>query len=250
MSTQPRDGEPEVDWAWTNDESSWIPPEIDTEKPSPARMYDYALGGKDNFEVDRQAVGAIGELVPGFREVALANRGFLVRVVEALTALGVDQFIDLGTGIPTTPNVHEVAQRARPDARVVYVDNDPIVMAHNRALRSRRPGVLTLQCDLRQPASILDNPEVRAHLDFNRPIGLLLVAVLHFVRRDLAVEVVNTYRRALPAGSYLAISTASADGMAPALINRLEEGVRPVAVTDGAAHTRTGRATLRGRRSP
>jgi len=106
---------------------------------------------------------------------------------------------------------------------VVYVDNDPIVMAHNRALRSRRPGVLTLQCDLRQPDSIMKNERVREHLDFDRPIGLLFVAVLHFVRRDLAVEVVNAYRRALPEGSYLAISTACADGMDPELITRLEQ---------------------------
>ena len=221
-TAEPRDGEPEVDWAWT-DESTWIPPEIDTDRPSPARMYDYALGGKDNFDVDRAAVQAVGEIIPEFRSVALANRGFLIRAVDTLARLGIDQFIDVGTGIPTSPNVHEVAQQVHPDARVVYVDNDPIVMAHNRALRSRRPGVLTLQCDLRQPASILENEAVREHLNFDRPIGLLFVAVLHFVRRDLGVEVVNAYRRGLPAGSYVGISTACADGMDPHLINRLEQ---------------------------
>jgi hypothetical protein len=224
-TAQPRDGEPEVevDWAWTDDDSSWIPPEIDTDRPSPARMYDYALGGKDNFDVDRAAVHAVGEIIPEFRDVALANRGFLIRAVEIMARQGIEQFIDVGTGIPTSPNVHEIAQQLHPDARVVYVDNDPIVMAHNRALRSRRPGVMTLQCDLRQPDLILQNPGVRKHLDFDKPIGLLFVAVLHFVRRDLAVEVVNQYRRALPAGSYLGISTACADGMDPALINRLEQ---------------------------
>jgi hypothetical protein len=111
----------------------------------------------------------------------------------------------------------------RPNSRVVYVDNDPMVMAHNRALRSRRPGVLTLLRDVRQPKTVMEDPEVRAHLDFDRPIGLLFVAILHFVRRDLGVQVVNQFRRALPAGSYVAISTACADGMDRTLINRLEQ---------------------------
>ncbi len=223
-TAQPNDGETqvEVDWAWTDEDSTWIPPEIDTRKPSPARMYDYSLGGKDNFEVDRVAVEAVAEIVPAFRDVAMANRGFLVRAVEAMARLGIDQFIDLGTGIPTSPNVHEVAQQFQPGAKVVYVDNDPIVMSHNRALRAPRPGVLALARDMRQPASIMDNPEVRAHLDFDRPIGLLFFAVLHFVRRELATEVVKQFCRSLPPGSYVAISTACKDGMDGALIDRLE----------------------------
>jgi S-adenosyl methyltransferase len=221
-TAQPNDGEPEVDWAWTDDDSTWIPPDVNTELPSPARMYDYALGGKDNFTVDREAVERVGEIVPDFRSVALANRGFLVRAVSALTEMGIAQFIDLGTGIPTSPNVHEVAQALNPDARVVYVDNDPIVMAHNRALRAPRPGVLALDRDLRQPTSVMDNKALHEHLDFDRPIALLFIAVLHFVRRELATEVVKQFRRALPTGSYLAISTASSDGMERALIDRLE----------------------------
>jgi hypothetical protein len=229
-TAQPHDEGPEADWSWTDDDdSSWIPPDINIDVPSPARMYDYALGGKDNFEVDRKAVQAVGEIVPDFRDVALANRGFLVRAVDAMTRLGIDQFIDVGTGIPTTPNVHEIAQQIRPGSKIVYVDNDPIVMAHNRALRAPRPGVLTVQCDLRQPMSVMNNPEVRAHLDFDRPIGLLFVAVLHFVRRELGVEVVTQFRRALPPGSYVAISTACSDGMANDLINRLEAVYRNAA---------------------
>jgi hypothetical protein len=220
---QSPDGEPEIDWAWTADDSDWTPPQIDMERPSAARMYDYALGGKDNFDVDRAAVESVGEILPEFRQVALANRGFLVRAVNTLADLGIDQFIDLGTGIPTSPNVHEIAQHVHPHAKVVYVDNDPIVMAHNRALRSSRPGVLTVLRDIREPASVMDSEEVRNHLDFNRPIGLLFVAVLHFVQRDLGVEVVTQFRRALPAGSYVGISTACLDGMEPALINRLEQ---------------------------
>jgi hypothetical protein len=220
---QSPDGEPEIDWAWTADDSDWTPPQIDMERPSAARMYDYALGGKDNFDVDRAAVESVGEILPEFRQVALANRGFLVRAVNTLAELGIDQFIDLGTGIPTSPNVHEIAQHVHPHAKVVYVDNDPIVMAHNRALRSSWPGVLTVLRDVREPASVMDSEEVRNHLDFNRPIGLLFVAVLHFVDRDLGVEGVTQFRRALPAGSYVGISTACLDGMEPALIRRLEQ---------------------------
>jgi hypothetical protein len=210
------------DWSWIDDDSDWIPPDIDTDRASPARMYDFALGGKDNFAVDRAAVERVGELVPEFRAVGMANRGFLVRSVSALCDLGIDQFIDIGTGLPTSPNVHEVAQQSRPGAKVVYVDNDPIVMAHNRALRTP-PGVLPVFADLRRPTSILNNENVRAHLDFGRPIGLLFIAVLHFVRKDVAPELVARYLRSLPKGSYLAISTASSDGMDEALVARLEE---------------------------
>lgn len=219
---QPPEGDPEVDWSWTDDETDWIPPDIDTDRPSPARMYDFALGGKDNFAVDRAAVAQVGAIVPDFRSVALANRGFLVRAVRALTELGVDQFIDAGSGLPTSPNVHDIAQQVQPGARVVYVDNDPIVAAHNRALRASRPGVITIDEDLRHPHRILDHPAVREHLDLTRPVGLLFVAVLHFVRHELAVEAVARYRRALAPGSFLAISTACSEGMEPALIDRLE----------------------------
>jgi len=191
----------------------------DPDRPSPARMYDYSLGGTDNFPVDRAAVEAVGEIVPEFRLVGLANRGFLVRAVETMAGLGIDQFIDIGSGIPTSPNVHEVAQRVRPGARIVYVDNDPVVQAHNRS--QDRPGVLGLDADLYEPASVMDSPVVRAHLDFDRPIGLIFAAVLHFVRRDQAVDLVAQFRRALPAGSYLAISAACVDGMEAPLVERL-----------------------------
>ena len=222
MSAPRSSDEPEVDWSWTGEESDWIPPDIDTKRPSVARMYDFALGGKDNFAVDREAVLKVAEMVPEFRQVALANRGFLVRAIRAMANLGIDQFIDLGTGIPTSPNVHEVAQVTHPGAKVVYVDNDPMVMAYNQALRARRPGVRTLHQDLRHPDAVLDDTKVREHLDFDRPIGVLFVAVMHFVRRELSVEVVKHYRRSLPAGSYLALSTACSEGMESRLIARLE----------------------------
>lgn len=205
----------EADWSWTSDDDDdWIPPEIDTSRPSAARMYDYAIGGKDNYEIDRRAVQEVGKLVPDFQACAHANRGFLIRAVHTLAREhGVDQFIDLGSGIPTSPNVHEVAQVHRPGAKVVYVDNDPIVMTYNRALRAPRPGVLALDHDMRQPHSLIDDPKLRAHLDLDRPVGLLLVAVLHFVRREMAIKVVEQYRKLLPEGSFVAVSTVCSDGM-------------------------------------
>jgi SAM-dependent methyltransferase len=196
-------------------------PGVDPEQPSPARMYDYSLGGTANFAVDRAAVEAVGEIVPEFRLVGLANRGFLVRAVETMAEAGVDQFIDIGSGIPTSPNVHEVAQRVHPDARIVYVDNDPVVLAYNQALRGQRPGVVAVHGDLYEPAAVVDHPEIRAHLDFERPIGLIFAAVLHFVRRDLGVGLVAQFRQALPPGSFIAISAACSDGMEPALLERL-----------------------------
>ncbi len=187
MTTQPHGAKAdpiEVDWSWTASDDDWVPPEIDTSKPSTARMYDYALGGKDNYAIDRQAVDKIAELLPDLKPVALANRGFMIRAVEALSRMGIDQFLDLGSGIPTSPNVHEVAGVHRATTKVVYVDNDPIVMTYNRALREPRPGVLALNHDMRAPATIFEDPALRAHLDLERPIGLLLVAVLHFVQRE------------------------------------------------------------------
>jgi len=225
MTTQPHDPRPdpiEVDWSWTASDDDWIPPEIDTTKPSTARMYDYALGGKDNYAIDRQAVNKVAELLPDLQPVALANRGFMVRSVAALSELGIDQFLDLGSGIPTSPNVHEVAATLQPAAKVVYVDNDPIVMTYNRALREPLPGVLAMNHDLRQPHAILDDPRLLAHLDLSRPVGLLLVAVLHFVRREMAIKVVEQYCKLLPPGSYVAISAICSDGMDPALVERLE----------------------------
>jgi len=230
MTTHPRDPSlapsqepPETDWSWTSNDDQWVPPEIDVSRPSSARMYDYAVGGKDNYAVDRAAVHEVAKLVPDFQACALANRGFLQRSVRALAELGVDQFIDLGAGIPTSPNVHEVAQEVRPGARVVYVDNDPIVMTYNRALREPRPGVLAVGQDLRQPLELMEHPQLRAHLDPGRPIGLLMVAVLHFVRREMAFKVLEQYRRLLPAGSYIAISVVCSEGMDPRLIECLEE---------------------------
>ena len=187
----------------------WVPPTIDTSVPHPARMYDYYLGGKDNFPADREAAEKVIAAGMYAREFARANRAFLGRAVGFLAEQGITQFLDIGTGIPAAGNTHEVAQRTDPAARVVYVDNDPIVLTHARALMAgHKQGATTvIQADLRDPAAILAHPKVRAALDFDRPIGLILVAVLHFVREDEHPDTITKLLRdALPAGSFLVIS--------------------------------------------
>ena len=213
----------ETDWSWALADQDWIPPDIDADRPSPARMYNYTLGGKDNFAVDREAVGQIAELFPDYATLALANRSFLIRAVDAMARSGIDQFLDLGTGIPVSPSVHEVAQEVHPGARVVYVDKDPIVMAQNRALRGSYPGVLTAHHDLRHPDALFADAQIRGWLDFDRPLGVVLTAVLHFVRSDLAPQMITRYRRMLAPNSQVAISVACRDGTPPELIRRMEQ---------------------------
>jgi hypothetical protein len=187
---------------------------IDTSVPHSARVYDYWLGGKDNFEVDRQMANATSAASPGVPQGARDNRAFLGRAVRFIAERGVKQFLDIGTGIPTQGNVHEVAQSVAPDARVVYVDNDPIVMTHARALlRSTPEGETTyIEADLREPDTILTHPDVRATLDFALPIGLIIVGTLMFIKdSEDPVNLVKHYTDALPSGSFLAISHVTAD---------------------------------------
>jgi len=214
--------ESDFDFGWTDEDPAWVPPEIDTTRPSPARMYDYALGGKDNFEVDRRAVEQVAQMLPDFRKTAQDNRRFLESAVLRMAEDGIDQFVDIGTGIPTSPNVHEVARRLKPDARVVYVDNDPLVMAHNRALRAVEQGVITAQHDARTPDELLADPRVRELIDFSRPIGLLFVAVLHFVEPSLTSGIMARFRQEMAPGSYVAISTVSSEGMDPGVIAHIK----------------------------
>ncbi|MDR8409891.1 SAM-dependent methyltransferase [Nonomuraea sp. 3-1Str] len=187
------------------------PPGVDTRVPSVARMYDYYLGGKDNFAADREAAEKMIELGLRMgndaRQIARANRGFLGRAVRLLAERGITQFVDIGAGLPTQDNVHQVAQRYAQGSRVVYVDNDPIVLVHARALLARDPDVLAVAGDLKDPDAILDDPEVTAHIDFSRPYAVLLVAVLHFVTDDAeAAAVVARIRERLTPGSYLVLS--------------------------------------------
>lgn len=181
---------------------------FDADTPHIARMYDYWLGGKDNFAVDRAAAERLVELVPETRDIALANRRFLVRAVRHLASRGIDQFIDLGAGVPTSPNVHEVARETHPDARVVYVDSDPIVAVHHRALNGA-DGVLARTADARDTEAVLGDERIRGLIDFTRPVGVLCVGVLHYLGTDAEVRpMLDRYAEACAPGSYRAASIA------------------------------------------
>ena len=186
---------------------------IDTSRPHPARMYDYWLGGRDNYEVDREAAEAIIVGSPVIVEAVRANRAFMRRAVRSLvTDYGIRQIIDIGTGIPTSPNTHEIAQSAAPDAHVAYVDNDPIVGVHADA-RLTGPGKTGfLLADVRKPEAILEHPVVKSLIDFDRPVGLVMIALLHFITdAEDPAGIMATLRDALPSGSYLALSHGTAD---------------------------------------
>jgi hypothetical protein len=191
--------------------------DINTNVAHPARVYDYWLGGKDNFPADRALAEHIMEAIPTMRDMAAANRAFLTRAVRHLSGeAGIRQFLDIGTGIPTSPNVHEVAHATAPGARVVYVDNDPIVHAHARALLTGGDAGETafILADLREPKSILDHPTLTATLDLSQPVAVLMVAVLmYFEDSDSPnpFEMVATLLEPMPSGSYVAISHPTAD---------------------------------------
>ncbi|MEW9527479.1 SAM-dependent methyltransferase [Microbispora sp. NPDC049125] len=186
------------------------PAGVDPSTPSVARMYDYYLGGKDNFASDRQAAEKIIEILPNLRDVARENREFLIRTVGYLSEQGIRQFLDIGAGLPTQRNVHQVAQELAPESRIVYVDNDPIVLVHARALLAENDRVVVVDADVRDPAALLAHPDVRAHLDFSRPLAVLLLGVLHFIPDDdEAMGIVATLKAALPDGGHLVISHGS-----------------------------------------
>jgi hypothetical protein len=186
---------------------------IDASTPNPARIYDYLLGGKDNYPADRDAAEAILGVAPQARQGAKENRAFLQRAVRSLAAeAGIRQFLDIGTGLPTQGNVHQVAHEVAPDARVVYVDNDPVVHAHANALLADHITTIAVLADLREPDAILGDSRVRAVLDFTRPVAVLLVAVLHFIRdEEDPVRIVARLRDAMAPDSFLVVSHATAD---------------------------------------
>ncbi len=187
--------------------------DVDLTRPSAARVYDYYLGGAHNFAVDRQmAEQAIG-LWPDLPLIMQANRAFLRRAVRFCVDAGIRQFLDLGSGIPTAGNVHEVAQSAAPGARVAYVDIDPVAVAYSRTILAENPLTVAVQADLRTPEQVLDHPEVRSLLNFDEPIAVMMVAVLHFVSdSDDPAAIIAGYREAMAPGSFLTISHASQDG--------------------------------------
>lgn len=183
-------------------------PGVDVTKPSIARTYDYLLGGKDNFAVDRALADKFINDLPGSRAIAFDNRGALIRAVREIAVnTPVRQFIDLGSGLPTADNVHQVAQRHQPESKVVYVDNDPVVLAHGRALLAENDHTTVFQADLRNPKAIYDSPDTRALIDFDQPVAIILSAVLHHLNdeEDPAAIVRFWYDR-IPSGSYVFIS--------------------------------------------
>jgi hypothetical protein len=187
-----------------------LPVEIDTSKPHIARMYDYYLGGKNHFAADRELADKVIAAIPGMRTGPRENREFLGRTVRSLAGeAGIRQFLDIGTGLPTTNSVHEVAQQVAPSSRVVYVDNDPLVLTHARALlaSSREGRTAYIQADLRNPQGILSSPVVQSVIDFSQPVALLLLAVLQFIPdEDGPAGIVATLRDALAPGSYIIAS--------------------------------------------
>jgi hypothetical protein len=203
----------------------WIP-KIDTSVAHPARRYDYWLGGKDNFEADRRSGDDVAAAFPSVRTAAVENRRFLRRAVTFLTGeVGVRQFLDIGTGIPSANNTHEVAQSIAPQSRIVYVDNDPIVLVHARALLTSSPDGRTayLDADLREPARILADPQLGDTLDLSQPIALMLVSIVHFLLdADEPHAKVAELVAALPPGSHLVLSHATGDFMDPELRERLD----------------------------
>lgn len=191
-------------------ENERVPPGIDTTVAHSARMYDWWIGGKDNYAADRALGAMFAEAIPSIRTMARENRNFLERVVRFLAGeAGIRQFLDIGTGIPTSPNVHEVAQQVAPESRVVYVDHDPIVLVHARALMVSGEFGATeyIEADLRQPEQILGHPALARTLDLDQPVGLLMVAVLMLMAdEDDPWGCARTLMDALPAGSYVAIT--------------------------------------------
>ncbi|GAB2752795.1 SAM-dependent methyltransferase [Salinifilum aidingensis] len=189
------------------------PPDVDLEKPSAARCYDFYLGGAHNFEVDRQLAQQVVAAVPQVQEIARNNRAFLRRAVRYCLDRGIRQFLDLGSGIPTAGNVHEIVHAVDPGARVVYVDNEPVAAAHARTLLEEVDNAAAVQADLLDVAGVLEHPETQRLLDFSRPVAVMLVAVLHFVPdEERPREVIRSYHDRLAAGSYLALSHGTADG--------------------------------------
>jgi len=216
----------------------WVPPGVDIGEANIARVYDWWLGGDHNFRADQDAARAMIAIEPNARGIARANRAFLGRAVRFLVAeAGIRQFLDIGSGIPTENNVHQVAQAAAPGARVVYADADDVAVAHSALILDANPDAAVIQADLREPAKILSDPETQLLLDFTKPIAVLLVAVLHFIPdADSPQQIVAALRDALAPGSYLVISHACSDAMPAAAA--VEAVYRSRVAAKGRARTR------------
>ena len=192
------------------------PPDMDRDRPTPARIYDYLLGGENNFPADRQASEQILSVVPEVKDAAWSNRGFHQRAAVWIASHGVRQFIDIGSGLPTVGNTHEVVRRVSPDTRVVYVDNDPMVRLHSEALLAGHTGICVIRADLRDPDTLLGNDDLRTLIDFGEPTGLLMTGVMMFVADGSNPwSLVARYLAGLAPGSYLSLSHLTGDHKPP-----------------------------------
>jgi len=200
--------------------SAWVNPAV----PTPARIYSYLLGGKDYYAADQAAAEDVLRAVAHGRAIARANRRFVARAVQHMASRGIAQYIDLGTGFPASPAVHDMARTLIPDARVLYVDNDPVVTVHNRALLAGCPGIEAIQGDIREPHGIFTSAEFERLIDLGQPVGVLLAAVLHFIPpEDDPESAVRAVIKAVAPGSCVAVSHVSGDGTDPGVITALEE---------------------------
>jgi len=219
-----------------------LPDGTAADRPSVARLYDFFLGGHHNFAADRELGRRLLAVEPNARYIVAENRAFLGRAVRFLIASGVRQFIDLGSGIPTQENVHEIAKRGAADARVVYVDNDPVAVAHSRQILGDSPLVTVINADLRDPPAVLGHPKVADLIDFGRPVGLLMITVLHFVPdSDDPAGIVGGFAAALAPGSYLAISHATQEA-APGTAAQVQDLYKG---TTASAYPRTSAEIIR-----
>ena len=222
-------------------EQVWVPDALDTVVPNSARIYDYMLGGGHNFEADRAAAQRLLAAVPA-RDMARYNRSFLRRAVLFMIDAGIQQFLDLGSGIPTVGNVHEIAQEADPACRVLYVDIEPIAVAHSELLLEGNDNAAAIRADLRKPAKILNSPETRRLLDLKQPLGLLMLGVIQFVPdSDDPWAIVADYHKRLAPGSYLAMSHFTPDGMP----EQMAKAVEVFKNTQDPAHPRTHAQLMR-----
>lgn len=199
-------------------------PAIDTSVAHPARVYDYLLGGKNNYAADRRVGDRTVALLPGLVAGVRANREFVLQAVRyAVQEHGIDQVVDLGAGVPTAPAVHEVARATDPAVRVAYVDNDPIVVCHDRALLGKASNVVVIAGDLTNPSSVLDDMEIGRMIDWRRPVALIAAAVLHFIPDDQEVhDILSAFRSQLAPGSVLIVSMATSEGRTPAQVEEIE----------------------------
>jgi SAM-dependent methyltransferase len=193
---------------WEDGAAQW--PELDTSRPNIARVYDYWLGGKDNFKADREEAERLLQIYPDLRGLARENRRFLRRAVHWVAAeCGIRQFLDIGSGLPTASNTHNVAQAAAPDSKVAYVDKDPVVVLHADALLADGHDVIAVRGDAAEPAAILADPRVKALVQPDRPYAVILAAVLHFFPLDAARRIITEFARLAAPGSYLIVSVGS-----------------------------------------